>query len=212
MKKLFLVLLFCPLAIVAQRTQPRFENDTLYTSGGYRIYKGQLLQVGKGTSEAGYFRFIKFHQSMGRSDSYSLQNSTIQVTKVKGYRYSSPDNNQIRVTGMVNYKDGKKAEAEIVMNFERATEDYDGLPSELSVPADYKIKRSETVREEVEKKPVTEEVKKQPEAGDTKKQTVPDELKKLLVADEIKKLFDLYKAGALTKEEYEAQKKKLLEQ
>ena len=33
---------------------------------------------------------------------------------------------------------------------------------------------------------------------------------KLLVADEIKKLFDLYKAGALTKEEYEAQKKKLL--
>ena len=38
-----------------------------------------------------------------------------------------------------------------------------------------------------------------------------DELKKLMVADEIKKLFDLYKAGALTKEEYEAQKKKLLE-
>ena len=37
------------------------------------------------------------------------------------------------------------------------------------------------------------------------------DIKKLMVADEIKKLFDLYKAGALTKEEYEAQKKKLLE-
>ena len=40
---------------------------------------------------------------------------------------------------------------------------------------------------------------------------MPDEIKKLMVADEIKKLFDLYKAGALTREEYEAQKKKLLE-
>ncbi|MFM6926297.1 MAG: SHOCT domain-containing protein [Ferruginibacter sp.] len=32
-----------------------------------------------------------------------------------------------------------------------------------------------------------------------------------MVADEIKKLSDLYKAGALSKEEYEAQKKKLLD-
>ena len=46
---------------------------------------------------------------------------------------------------------------------------------------------------------------------ETKKQTVPDDLRKIMVADEIKKLFDLYKAGALTNEEYEAQKKKLLE-
>ncbi|HMK03179.1 MAG TPA: SHOCT domain-containing protein [Ferruginibacter sp.] len=60
----------------------------------------------------------------------------------------------------------------------------------------------ETVRTETKKQelPVTE-----------KKQPVPDDLKNLLVADEIKKLFGLYKAGALTKEEYEAQKKKLLE-
>ena len=48
-------------------------------------------------------------------------------------------------------------------------------------------------------------------AEETKKQSSIDELKKLMVADEIKKLFDLYKAGALTKQEYEAQKKKLLE-
>lgn len=212
MKKLFLALLLCPLAIVAQRTQPRFENDTLYTSSGYTIFKGKLLQLGNGTSEAGYFRFIKFHQSMGRSDSYSLQNSTIQVTKVKGYRYSSPDNNQVRISGMVTYKDGKKAEAEVVMNFERATEDYDGLPSELLVPAELKIRRTVTEKAELKKQPAVEETKKQPVTGEAKKQPVPDELKKLLVADEIKKLFDLYKAGALTKEEYEAQKKKLLEQ
>lgn len=212
MKKILLLILLVPSLSEAQQAAPRFENETLYTSGGYRIYKGQVLQLGKGTSEAGYFRFIKFHQSMGRSDSYSLQNSTIQVTKVKGYRYSSPDNNQVRISGMVTYKDGKKAEAEIVMNFERATEDYDGMPSELSVPAEFKITRTATVKEEMKKQPVTEEVKKQPVNPEAKKQAVPDDLKKILVADEIKKLFDLYKAGALTKEEYEAQKKKLLEQ
>lgn len=212
MKELLLILLLSPLFPAAQNQLPRFENDTLHTSGGYKIYKGQVLRLGNGTSEAGYFRFIKFHQNMGRSDSYSLQNSTIQVTKVKGYRYSNPDNNQVRITGMVNYKDGKKAEAEIVLNFERATEDYDGMPSELSIPAEFKITRTATVKEEMKKQPVTEEVKKQPINPEAKKQAVPDDLRKLLVADEIKKLFDLYKAGALTKEEYEAQKKKLLEQ
>ncbi len=211
MKKILFLFFLVPSFSKAQQAFPRFENDTLYTSGGYTIYKGRLLQLGKGTSEAGYFRFIKFHQSMGRSDSYSLQNSSIQVTKVKGYRYSGPDNNQVRISGMVTYKDGKKAEAEIVMNFERATEDYDGMPSELSVPEAFKIIRTATVKEEVKKQPVTEDVKKQPVTGEARK-PVPDEIKKLLVADEIKKLFDLYKAGALTKEEYEAQKKKLLEQ
>ena len=44
-----------------------------------------------------------------------------------------------------------------------------------------------------------------------KKQSTQTDIKNLLIADEIKKLFDLYKAGALTKEEYEAQKKKLLD-
>ena len=88
------------------------------------------------------------------------------------------------------------------MNFERATQDYDGQPAELNIPEALKRKPTETVREEI---------KKQPVAVETKKQTAPDDLRKLLVADEIKKLFDLYNAGALTKEEYETQKKKLLE-
>ena len=59
--------------------------------------------------------------------------------------------------------------------------------------------------------PVTE-TKKETVTEDPKKQTDAADIKKLLIADEIKKLFDLYKAGALTKEEYEARKKKLLEQ
>ena len=187
----------------AQNNLPRFENDTLTTTGEYKIYKGLILHLATGTSAAGYFNFIKFHPSLAKNNTYSLQNSTILVSKLKAYKYSSPDNSSIRITGTLTYKDGKQEETDIVMNFERATEDYDGLPSELNVPEANKIKRTARA--------ATPETKKQTAATETKKQPVPDEIKNILIADEIKKLFDLYKAGALTKEEYEAQKKKLLD-
>ena len=201
MKKTLFTLLLFPLLAAAQSNQPFFGNDTLITSGGYKIYKGQILQFANGTSAAGYFSFIKFHTSMAKNNTYILQNSTMLVKSIKGYKYSGSDNNSIRIAGTVTYKDGKKEEVDMLVNFERATEDYDGQPSELNVPEQFKRKPGQTVRAEI----------KEPAAVEPKKQTAPDDLRKLLVADEIKKLFDLYKAGALTKEEYETQKKKLLE-
>jgi Short C-terminal domain len=202
MKKILFVLLFSPLFSTAQNNLPWFQNDTLTTTGGYKIYKGQILQFANGTSAAGYFNFIKFHQSMAKNNTYTLQNGTMLVKSLKGYKYSGADNSSIRIAGTVTYKDGKKEEADILMNFERATEDYDGQPSELNIPEQFKRKPGQ---------PMVKAETKQPAAVEPKKQTTPDDLRKLLVADEIKKLFDLYKEGALTKEEYEAQKKKLLE-
>ncbi len=193
MKKIICILLLCPLLSTAQKYLPRFEKDTLYTTSGYTIYKGQQLHLANGTSEAGYFRFIKFHVSQGKNNTYSLQNSTLQVERLRSYKYAGPDENSIRITGTVTYSDNSKEETDIIMNFERAISGFEGLPGELKVPEAFKNKRTETL-------PV-----------ETIKQTVPDETKKLMVADEIKKLFDLYKAGALTKAEYETQKKKLLE-
>ncbi len=202
MKKILFVLLLSPLFSIAQNNLPSFQNDTLTTTGGYKIYKGQTLQFATGTSAAGYFTFIKFHQSMAKNNTYTLENGMMLIKNLKGYKYSSADNNSIRLTGTITYKDGKKEEADILMNFERATEDYDGKPSELNIPEPFKRKTGQiTVKTET----------KQPTVAEPKKQTAPDDLRKILVADEIKKLFDLYKAGALTKEEYEAQKKKLLE-
>lgn len=203
MKQLLFALLLFPFLSSAQNNLPRFENDTLTTTGGYTIYKGQSLQFATGTSAAGYFNFIRFHQGMAKNNTYTLQNGSMLVKTLKAYKYSSADNNSIRITGTITYKDGKKEEADILLNFERATEDYDGQPSELNIPVQFKRKPGqETARQEI---------KKQTAAVEPQKQTAPDDLRKLLVADEIKKLFDLYKAGALTKEEYEAQKKKLLD-
>ncbi|MBK7434776.1 MAG: SHOCT domain-containing protein [Chitinophagaceae bacterium] len=89
------------------------------------------------------------------------------------------------------------------MNFERAMEAFAGLPPELVIPENFKVRRTEV---RVVETPVKETVKVVP----IEKPASPEDLRKLLVADEIKKLFDLYKSGALTKEEYESQKKKLL--
>ena len=126
----------------------------------------------------------------------------MQVSKLKGLKSSGDDDYSIRITGTVTLPDGKQEEVELVVNFDKAIESPDKLPDEIKVPEEYKKQRKEIVAEEpkIKTKPV-----------ENVKQKAPDDIKNLLIADEIKKLFDLYKAGALTKDEYEAQKKKLLD-
>jgi len=199
MKKLLFIILLCPLLSAAQNAEPRFDNDTLYTAGGYKIYKGQTLQLANGTSAAGYFKFIRFHYSMSRNDTYILQNSIILVDKLRNFKNLGTDNYNIRISGTATLKDGKKIPVDMFMDFEKAITSFDGMPGELTVAEEFKKIRYETPKPETKKQTLPAETK---ESGD---------IKKLLVADEIKKLFDLYKAGALTKEEYEAQKKKLLD-
>ncbi len=201
MKKLVIILLLSPLFSVAQKDLPRFENDTLFTTCGYPIYKGQILQLANGNSVAGYFNNIKFHVNQAKTNTYSLQNSTVLVKNLKNYKYIGPDNNNIRIIGTVSYPDGKKEEVDLMINFERAVESYNGLAAELTVPEAFKTKQTTFVPAEINKQPIP---------VDSKNQSLPVDLKKQMVADEIKKLYDLYKAGALTKEEFEAQKKKLL--
>ncbi len=200
MKKLIFILLFSPLLSAAQKTEPHFDNDTLYTSGGYKIYNGQTLQFAEGTSAAGYFKFLKFHSNMARTDTYILQNSTVLVDKVRNFKYSGNDNYNIRISGTATLKEGKKIPVDFTMDFEKASTGFDGLVAELTLP-----KANSPIFT------VTSDPKLQPLPLEGKKLNVPDNLKNILVADEIKKLFDLHKTGALSKEEYEAQKKKLLE-
>ena len=157
MKKLSFILLLFPLLSTAQKTLPRFENDTLYTLSGYTIYKGQILHLATGTSAAGYFRFIKFHFSQNKTNTYTLQNSNILVKQLKGYKYSGPENNNIRIAGTVTYPGGKKEETDITMNFERAITGSDGLPGELTVPDEFKNNRAETVTAETKKTRVPDE-------------------------------------------------------
>jgi hypothetical protein len=207
MKRSLFILLLFPLLSSAQTA--RFENDTLHTSGGYKIYKGRVLDLGNGSSEAGYFRYIKFHTNMARNDTYTLQGGTILVKSLKQFKTASSGNHTIRISGTATRKGNSALEVDFFLSFDKAIYGEEGSAPELVVPQEFR-KRPATVTAVPADQPVIDEPVKK--AEEVKKETSLDELKKLLVADEIKKLFDLYKAGALTKEEYEKQKKKLLEQ
>jgi|GEM_PF-1576434 hypothetical protein len=136
MKKILLLLFLCPLLSVAQKTLPRFENDTLYTSSGYKIYKGETLHFGHGTGKDGKFRFTRVISATG---SYGLTNANIVVEKVKDYAVSSLGNQYIKIVGSIVYKDGSKGRMVMHMAFERATVSVLGWPSELIIPAEFKI-------------------------------------------------------------------------
>ena len=162
----------------AQNTVPRFENDTLYTTCGYKIYKGQIIQLDSGTAENAKFRFIKFQNGGSNLDAKKFQRTSILVKKLSDYKISGLGNRYIGISGTITYKDGSKAKIEIDMNFERAINNFAGLPGEIIVPEEFKNKGTE--------------------GGG--------------VIDEIERLYRLYREGALTKEEYQVLKKKVIEQ
>jgi hypothetical protein len=181
--KLLFAILFCPLFAFAQNTLPRFENDTLYTSSGYKIYKGQTLQFGKGTGRNGAFRFIFIENSVAAN---SLKNASIVVKELKNFEVASFANGYelteistygnwyIGITGTINFKDGSTGYIDIKMDFDHAIENSPELPSELMVSREFRKNE------------------------------------KTSVSKELWKLYIVYKNGAVNKEEFEAQKKKLL--
>ncbi|MBK8520573.1 MAG: SHOCT domain-containing protein [Ferruginibacter sp.] len=187
MMKLLFAMLVCPLFAFAQNDLPRFENDTLYTSSGYKIFKGQTLQFGKGTGKNGTFRFIIIENGV---TSNSLKNASIVVKELKNFKVASYVDEYslpkipvyyfvygifyIEITGTINYKDGSKGYIDIQMAFDKAIENSMELPSELIVP--YEFRKNNNIS----------------------------------ASEEIKKSYILYKNGAITKEEYEAYKRKLL--
>jgi hypothetical protein len=171
MKKLFFVLMLFPLVSIAQKPLPRYENDTLYTSSGYKIYIGQVLHFGIGSGSGGKFRYVNIKNDVLHS---ALKNNSITVKEMLNYGISALGNAYIEIVGSFMYKDGTKGVIDIHMAFDRAIEYSGKLPGELLVPAEFKLRLKGTV------------------------------------AEEINKFYDLYKEGIITKEEFEAQKKKLL--
>jgi len=176
MKKLVIILLLFPLISAAQKNVPRFENDTVYTTSGYKIYKGQVLQLASGTAENGKkFRFIKLENGGNHLVNSLYENTSITVKKLYDYKITGLGNYYIGISGTITYKDGSKNKIGIDINFDKAIENFEGLPSEIIVPQEFKNRKKE--------EPISE----------------------------IERLFKLYKEGALTKEEFEALKKKIIE-
>lgn len=171
MKTILFLLLVLPALVVAQRSTGRFEKDTLYTSNGFKIYKGQTLHFNKGTAPNGSFRYINVKSDHAGS---LLMNNDMLVKKVRNFGLSVLGNGYIDIVGSVKFSDGSKGLVTIHMAFDHVLEYAEGLPGELEVPDEFKV------------------------------------FKKQMVGTELEKLYRLYKDSVITKEEFDAQKKKLL--
>ena len=174
MKIIIFIFLFSPGILIAQNN-PRFENDTLYTSGGYKIYRGQTLKFAEGTGKKGNFRSVKVKGYDYPSD---FTNNTIVVEDLSDFYMSGIGNAYIRIHAKLTTENGYKKRINFNLAFEKAIEGFQGLKPELIVPEEFKLKSKSTN----------------------------------IIADELAKLNKLYQDGVITKEEFEIQKKKLLNQ
>jgi len=135
MKYFFALAFLLPFSLFAQRSTGRFQNDTLYTSSGFKIYKGQTLQFGKGTGKDGKFRYVNIKNEVSTA---SLTNNSIVVKKMKNFGISVLGNGYIEIIGKITFKDGSKGYIDIHMAFDKVLEEYAGTPSELIAPAEFK--------------------------------------------------------------------------
>ena len=172
MYKFLITLLICANNISAQNL-PKFENDTLFTKCGFKIYKGQKLKFGIGTREDGRFNYLKIR---GSDNPRKLRNKELLVRKVSDFYISGLENAYIKIRGTITDENGVSRNIKFKMIFEKAIGEKPGIEPEIIIPKEFMCKF------------------------------------RLDISSEIEKLFKLYQEGILNKEEYEKQKKKLLEQ
>lgn len=149
MRKLFVLILFCPLFLKAQKLLPRFENDTLYTSCGYKIYPGQVLHFAKGTARDKRFSFVRFIGVC--CEETNLTNNTVTVIKLSKYNISGLGTGYIKVRGWMVFPKGDKLKIDFNMAFDAAIEGADSKSPELIVPEEFRNKQKQNMSDELTK-------------------------------------------------------------
>ncbi|ATL49300.1 hypothetical protein COR50_20150 [Chitinophaga caeni] len=168
---------------------PRIVNDTLFATCGYKIVKGQDIKIGMGTMPDGDFKFIRrkagslfaYYSTTGYQGQANAANAFPRSQSGLKYRIKSVEKRGNKKRGYVYY-------AKIgfgIVNFEIDVENAIAK-GEIWVPDEFRPNPTQ--------EPIKVELKQQ-----------------ISIADELTKLKKLYDDGVLTKEEFEMQKKKLLE-
>lgn len=164
----------------AQNDLPRFDNDTLYTTSGFKITEKQMLKLGMGSTPDGSFKFIRINSASlfgyTSSNPNGANNANAGPRTLSGHEYKV-----LRIEKRGNKKNGYVYYC-LLPGFPRYEIDVENAIAvgEIAVPVEFK--------------------------SGSKNQSLPAQS----LGDELKKLKDLFDAGALTKDEYDAAKKKLL--
>lgn len=172
-----------------ESTLPRIDGDTLISTSGYKVAMKQELKIGTGSMPDGDFKFIRrsatslfnYSSTTGYQGLANQANALPRNQAGLTYKVKRIDKRGKKKTGFVYY-------AIIGMGLTNYEIDIDNaiLSGELVVPDEFKPKPKNAV-------------------------TVVEVKQQISVADELTKLKKLLDDGVLTKEEYDAQKKKLLE-
>jgi hypothetical protein len=179
-------------AIVSQNsdgTLPKLVDDTLFTTCGYKIAVGQEINLGTGSTPDGDFKFIRRN-----STGFGTMMTTTNSNAYNKSQFSLPRNmaghkgKVVKIVTRGNKRIGKTYEPLITFGVGRYEVDVENAiaSGEIVVPEEFKPKLKTTA-------------------------TIVEIKQQISVADELTKLKKLYDDGVLTKDEYETQKKKLLE-
>jgi hypothetical protein len=143
MKQFLFLLLLSPLWLTAQDKNHRFENDTLYTSSGFKIYKGQTLQFGKTANDFIGFRYISLKNGVPAG---ALENNSVVVKELSKYGSSPTGSATINVKAAIVYKDGSKGTISFSLAFELAIgRRLPGITGELIIPEAFRISKEQAI-------------------------------------------------------------------
>lgn len=184
---LFLLFLLVDVFSQDENQLPKIVNDSLYTTSGYKIGEKQNIKIGSGSMPDGDFKYIRINStslfSYHSSDGYNTASN-------QANSFSRRNSGLIYKVKSLDKRGNNKHGYVYYIKFNIGMIAYE-------VDIENAIASGEiVVPEEFRPKPKTQIV-------EIKQQTS--------VADELVKLRKLYTDSVLTKDEYETQKKKLLE-
>ncbi|WP_415328933.1 SHOCT domain-containing protein [Chryseobacterium sp. MMS23-Vi53] len=185
MKKVLLIFTLLFFGIYYSQTAPKFENDTLTTSTGFKVYVGLDLKIGTGSMNDGDFKFIRTNASSmfnyysttgyqglaNQANSFRRSNSGLTFKVKKIMTRGSKKNGFIYYakigSGMINYE----------VDLENAIKS-----GEITVPDEFLPKE-----------------KSQNQNSETK-------------YDRLKKIKELKDSGVLSEEEFQKEKEKIMKE
>jgi hypothetical protein len=191
-KKLFFsgtLLLNSAISYSQESELPKFENDTLYTTSGFKVTVNQELKIGTGSTNDGDFKFIRknstgFGTIMTTTDNNAYNKSQFSLPRnMAGHK-----GKVVKIVRRGTKKIGFTYEPLVTFGLGKYEIDIENAIAfgELVVPDEFKPKSKNT-------------------------STVIEVKQEVSVADELAKLKKLKDDGILTQEEFDVQKKKLLE-
>ncbi|MBS1642105.1 MAG: SHOCT domain-containing protein [Bacteroidetes bacterium] len=182
--KIILAGLFCLLNLYSFSQETQYVNDTIITTTGFKVYEGVKLKLGMGSMPDGSFKFIRINQS-----SLFAYNSNVN-NRANSANAAAPSHANHTVEVARTEKRGSKKVGYTYYAILKM-----GEASRYECDIESAIAAGEVV--------VPNEFKP--------KTNIATQTPTISVADELVKLKKLLDAGAITQEEYDTAKKKLLD-